>query len=305
MLLLSLIALCSTLADEQVYSGPQPGEKIVPFEISGVIGRAADQKIDVLSEAKGKPCVLVFVHERSRPAFALSNLVMRLVEKRGAEKIVGGLIFLTDDPTETATWMNRIPQYFPKQIQMGISVDGLEGPGAYGLNRKVALTVLVAKDSVVTANFALVQPSVEVDGPKIFKAIADVLGEEKVAEISEFQQARRGEEPMKREAAAQDPNLRGLMVPLIQKTATDDDVVAAAKKIEAYAAEHPMARLQIGDIARRIINAGKLEDYGTPKCQEFLSMWAKEFVADGEKPEAAGAKEGSPDARPDSDPKTK
>ena len=46
-------------------------------------------------------------------------------------------------------------------------------PGAYGLNRNVAVTVLVATDRVVSANFALVQPSLEVDAPKIFKSIAD------------------------------------------------------------------------------------------------------------------------------------
>ena len=298
-MLLSIIALCVTLPDEPLFSGPQPGEKLVPFEISGVFGKDADQKLDVVSEAKEKPCVLIFVHERSRPAFGLSNLVMRLVEKRGADKVIGGLVFLTDDPTETASWMNQVAQYFPKQIRMGVSADGLEGPGAYGLNRKVALTVLVAKDSVVTANFALVQPSEEVDGPKIFKAISEALGEAEVPSISEFQLARRsGAEPMQRDATAQDPNLPGLLRPLIQKTATDDEVLALAKKVEDYATEHPMARIQIGDIARRIIEAGKLEDYGTPKCQEFLTKWSREFIPDAEKSDDAKAKTKSPDAKP-------
>ncbi len=284
-MLLSIIALCATLIDEPIFSGPQPGEKLVPFEISGVFGNDADQKLDVVSEAKEKPCVLIFVHERNRPAFGLSNLVMRLVEERGSEKIMGGLVFLTDDPTETAVWMNRIPQYFPKQVRLGISVDGIEGPGAYGLNRKVALTVLVAKDNVVTANFALVQPSIEVDGPKIFKASADVLGEKEVPSIDEFQPGRRtADEPMKQDANAQDPNLRVLLSPLIQKNATEDEVLAAAKKIEEYATEHPTARIQIGDIARRIIEAGKLENYGTSKCQEFLTKWSREFTSEVEKP---------------------
>ena len=54
---------------------------------------------------------------------------------------------------------------------MGVSVDGAEGPGAWGLNREVAMTVVVGKDGKATANFALVQPSVQSDGPKIFAAM--------------------------------------------------------------------------------------------------------------------------------------
>ena len=277
LILLSLI--CSLIQDEPVFSGPQPGEKLVPFVATGVLGKDADQKLDIVTETDTKLCVLIFVHERSRPAFGLSNMVLRLVQDRGPEKLAGSLIFLTDDPTETAEWMNRVPDYFPKQIRLGISVDGQEGPGAYGLNRNVALTVLIAKDNVVSASFALVQPSIEVDGPKIFKAIAEVLGEKDVPKIADYQPKGRGESaPMKREAASQHPEIRNMLSPVIQKTATEEEVVAAAKKVEDFATEHPDFRIQIGDIARRIIAAEKLGDYGTAKSQEYLTKWSKEFT---------------------------
>jgi hypothetical protein len=276
-MLLSL--LCTLIQDEPVFSGPQPGEKLVPFVATGVLGKDADQKLDIVSETDTKPCVLIFVHERSRPAFGLSNMVMRLVEDRGPAKVKGSLIFLTDDPTETAEWMHRIPEYFPKQIRLGISVDGKEGPGAYGLNRNVSLTVLIAKDNTVNASFALVQPSIEVDGPKIFEAIAEVLGEQDVPSISDYQPKTRGDTAtMKRGADPQHPEIRNLLRPVIQKTATDEEVVAAAQKVEDFAAEHADFRIQIGDIARRIIAAEKLGDYGTVKCQEYLSKWAKEYT---------------------------
>lgn len=286
--MLILISLfCSLIPDEPVFSGPQPGEKLVPFVATGVLGKDADQKLNVVTEADTKPCVLIFVHERSRPAFGLSNMVMRLVQDRGPENVAGSLIFLTDDPTETAEWMNRVPDYFPKQIRLGISADGKEGPGAYGLNRNVALTVLIAQDNIVSASFALVQPSIEVDGPKIFQAIAEVLGEKDVPKIADYQPQRRGDNPpMKREAVPQHPEIRNMLGPLIQKTATDEEVMAAAKKVEDFAAEHADFRIQIGDIARRIIAAEKLGNYGTTKCQEYLTKWAKEFTTDVvEKPE--------------------
>jgi len=289
---LSMLVLLA--ADESVFSGPQPGEKLVPFVMTGVLGDDADKKIDVVDEKASKPCVLIFVHERSRPAFGLSNLVMRLVEDRSGEKITGSLVFLTDDPTETADWMNRIPQYFPKQIRKGISVDGKEGPGSYGLNRNVALTVLVAKDNLVTANFALVQPSIEVDGPKIFKVIADVLGEDVVPNVADYQPQQRsdattmkqrdGAKPREGAAPPQHPQIRTMLSPVIQKTATDDEVIVAAKKVEDFAAEHADFRVDVGDVARRIIAADKLENYGTSKCQDYLTKWAKEFVAEKVEP---------------------
>ena len=293
-MLVLLSLLVSLSADESVFSGPQTGEKLLPFVMIGVLGDEADRKIAVVDEKASKPCVLIFVHERSRPAFGLSNLVMRLVEDRGGEKITGCLVFLTDDPTETADWMNRIPQYFPKQIRKGISVDGKEGPGSYGLNRNVALTVLVAKDNLVTANFALVQPSIEVDGPKIFKAIADVLGEDVVPQIADYQPQQRGDATtMKQQDGAkpregaprpQHPQIRTMLSPVIQLSATDDEVIAAAKKVEDFAAEHADFRVDVGDIARRIIAADKLENYGTSKCQDYLTKWAKEFVAEKVEP---------------------
>ena len=295
-MLVLLSLLVSLSVDDSVFSGPQPGETLEPFVMTGVLGDEADQKINVVDKNASRPCVLIFVHERSRPAFGLSNLVMRLVEDRGDEKITGSLVFLTDDPTETADWMNRIPQYFPKQIRKGISVDGKEGPGSYGLNRNVALTVLVAKDNLVTANFALVQPSIEVDGPMIFKAIADVLGEDVVPKIADYQPQQRGDattmkppdgaKPREGAARPQHPQIRTMLSPVIQLSATDDEVIAAAKKVEDFAAEHADFRVDVGDIARRIIAADKLENYGTSKCQDYLTKWAKEFMAEKDEPKA-------------------
>lgn len=271
-----------TQQDTPVFSGPQPGEKLVPFSITGAIGDEAGKSFDVVVEAGGKPVVLVFVHERTRPAFALANAVGRLVADRDSATIAGGLVYLDDDPTEAGSWMNRVSQHFPDRIRKGVSPDGKEGPGAYGLNRNVAVTVLVAKDSIVTANFALVQPSLEVDAPKIFKAIASVLGEKTVPDVAKYARGYRADDARMRRGTAtsgqQDPALRGLLSPLIQKDATEEQVTAAAQKIEDYAARHPAARTQIGDIARRIIAAERLRNYGTKACQDYLKKWASEFT---------------------------
>jgi len=370
------LVLCLTVqevrADEEpVFSGPQVGEKLVPFKLNGVFGDAAGTNIDLISQADGGPLVIVFVHERTRPAFGLTNTVMRFVASRAKDGLQGAAVYLTADATEAQDWMKRVAGNFPRGATFGISPDGQEGPGAYGLNRNVAVTVIVGNDNQVTANFALVQPSIQADGPKIFRAIVDVLGggdvpdvaefsgqayagrmvrpdpmlerlfrqvvrkdatadevqaalkaledyvaankpaqgqfgrlvarfdaksiesdtiKEKLAEWAKKYPAAEGEAPA-RGAPEQDPNLRPLLTRVIRKDATPDQVDEAANAVEDYAAKNPDARREIGRIGRTIVNAGKLENYGTPRAQEYLQKWAKEFTGDAttndnEKPES-------------------
>src|SRR5262249_24021907 len=55
--------------------------------------------------------------------------------------------------------------------RVGLSLDGLEGPGNYGLNKDCLMTIVVAKEDKVTASFALVQPGIA-DAPKVLEALA-------------------------------------------------------------------------------------------------------------------------------------
>ena len=85
---------------------------------------------------------------------------------------------------------------------------------------------------------------------------------------------------MKRPDPKGGPNLdelRGLIRPVIQLNAKPEDVDAAAAAVEKYVEKNEAARKEVGRIANTIINAGKLKDYGTPRAQEFLSKWAKEY----------------------------
>lgn len=294
-----LAAFCLLLphpADDPVFSGPQPGEMLPAFEFTAVESKDGPERtLDPVRQADNKPLVLVFVHERSRPAFGLANVVMRLVASRDRDKISGALVYLAADPTEATTWMNRVRSYFPEGVARGIFKGGLEGPGAYGLNRNVAITILVANEGKVTANYALVQPSLQADAPKIFASIAAVLGEKEVPDVAKFSpNGMRGNNARNRnmrnrgdQNAVNDGELRSLMQPLIQKTATVEQVDEAAEKIEAAVKKNPALKQRIGDIARRIIAAERLEQYGTERCQHYLKKWAREFgkpAADGSDP---------------------
>lgn len=271
-------------ADEPLFSGPQVGERVAPFKTRSVLGENAGKEFDVVADADGKPLCIVFVHDVTRPSIGLTRLLMTYAQQRAGDGMHGAVVFLTADATATETWMKRARHALPKDVPVGISVDGGEGPGAYGLNRKATLTVLIAKENKVTANFPLVQPSVQADGPKILKAMVEALGGGDVPTLAQLgvdRAMRRGAPPKDappKDAARRgglDPQLAGLLRAVIQKTASDEQVDAAAKKVDQFIDENKQAEQQVAQIANRIIRAGKLENYGTPRAQEHLRRWAK------------------------------
>jgi hypothetical protein len=191
---------------------------------------------------------------------------------RASDGLATGIVWLDTDATEAENTLKRIRHALPRDVPIGISPDGKEGPGNFGLNRNVALTILVANEGVVTGNFALVQPSMQADLPKVFEAIVRLVGG-KAPNVSEFQRPR---ESMQR-AGEPDPQLRGLIRPVIRLDATAEDVDRAAQAVESYLENNKAAQKDVGRIANTIIDGGRLTNYGTPRAQEYLQKWAERY----------------------------
>ncbi|QDU92577.1 hypothetical protein [Lignipirellula cremea] len=270
-------------ADEPVFSGPQPEEKLPPLKLQGVLGEEAGKQIDPLALAGDKSLLLIFFHQRTRPAFGLTNVLMKYAQSRRQDGLFAAVGFLGEDPAATEKWLQTVQRHLVPQATYAIAPGGVEGPGAFGLNRNVTLTVLLAKDGVTTASFALVQPSLPVDGQAILDAIAANLGDvrpAKIADISPQQPAaRNGARPAARaeDRPGMSPDLlRSLLQPVIDKNATPAQVDAAAAKVEAAIAENPALGREIHRIATTIVNAGKLANYGTPHAQAKIKAWAEQ-----------------------------
>lgn len=278
-----ILSATSGIADDAVFSGPQVGEKLPSFEATGVFGDLTGKTFDAVKNAGDKPVALIFVHARTRPAFGLTNLVMKYAATRSKAGLTGCVVFLTDDATSTERWMNQVEKHFPKGVTYGISPDGLEGPGALGLNRNVTLTILVGQAGKVVANFALVQPSVQADGPKILKAIAEVSGDEKVPSIEDLSGPRyRGrkarETAPKATERKNDPKLTSLLRAVINRQASVEDVNSAATEVEEYVEKNESARRDLARITHTVVNSGRLTSYGTEAAQKKLKEWAKKFA---------------------------
>jgi len=89
------------LADEPVFSGPQVGEKLPSFKAKGVFGDLAGKEFDLIKRADGKPVALIFFHARTRPAFGLTNTIMKYAASKSKDGLESAVIFLSDDPTKT------------------------------------------------------------------------------------------------------------------------------------------------------------------------------------------------------------
>jgi hypothetical protein len=165
-------ASCAWAAEK---SGPQIGERIEPFMIRGVLDDEAGKSIDLVKEAAGKPLLIYFLHERTRPSVAFARHVLDAAANRSAEGLSAGLVLLAEDARAMEEWVKMVPQVLPRGIPIGVSPDGAQGPAGYRLNRNVQVTVIIAKDNRVVANFALTQPSIEDDAPKILTGINAAL----------------------------------------------------------------------------------------------------------------------------------
>jgi len=160
MVTMSSTAECTSAdAETIIFSGPQVSEGLSSFEILLVDGEADATKVDPIKSADGQPMVLIFVHQLTRPGMALTRAISGYAASQKARDVRCYIVWLDDDQAAAEAYLRRAFGSLQFVVPVGVSVDGEEGPGAYGLNRNVELTILVANKNQVTANFALVQPS--------------------------------------------------------------------------------------------------------------------------------------------------
>ena len=268
-----------SVGEEPVFSGPQAGEPLPSLPLKGVIGDVKGKAYDAVADAGDDPLLLIFFHERTRPAFGLMKTVTQFATRRADTGLVTHVVFLADDPTELERWAGAVRKHLTPAVRHAVSPDGAEGPGSFGLNRNVTLTVLVGSQGKVTANFALVQPQLQADGPPIMKAIAEVTGGGEVPSIESLMAADRSRgrsDVMGR--MAQDAKLTGLVRGVINKRATKEQVEKAAKSVEVYIAENEAARKELGRIVARVIGSGRLSNYGNETAQQVLRRWNREYA---------------------------
>lgn len=265
----------------EFFSGPQVGEPMPGFPMKLI--EDPSEVVDLIAQAEQRPSVMIFVHKRSRPAFGLANAIARYCTTKSkspqsdqpqASKFEFGICFLTDDATDTQKWLGQVKRYFPEGTPLGFSPDGLDGPGAMGLNRNAELTVLVSDKKKVTANFALVQPGTFVDGPKILKAIADVIGDQDKIDINDY---------LPNNQAAQDapipidPALKTAFEKIVAEDATEASIGESIVEIKALIEDNKPRQRQLGTLLAGLARNKKLAAIENEEQRETLVRWARQF----------------------------
>lgn len=260
---------------EEVFSGPQRGEQLSALPLHLALGPKAGTEFDPVTVAADKPVLLIFVHDINRQSIGMTRVLSGYAATRKDAGLQSAVIFLSDDLPAAEAQIGRMQHALTPDVPTGVSVDGREGPGNWGLNRNVTLTIVHGKAGRVTGNFALIQPSLQADLPKILKSlVTEIGGEVPSLDTLPGMPAMAARGPANSAAA---PDMRALLGPVIRRDATPEDVQQAAAKVEASAAADPAVRAELARISTTIVKSGKLTNYGTMKAQEYLTKWAKQY----------------------------
>jgi len=246
-------------AQEKNLSGPQPGESISAFKVLKVSGPFDSQETQI--GGGSKPTLLMFAHKVTEPAIGLMMSLEWYAAKH--KDLNDEYVFLSDDRAETEARLRRWSQRpFLSKAHMSVSLDGQEGPGQYGLNRNVDMTVLVAKNGKVLNSFALLGPN-NTDAQKILSAIAEVIGKERPsydqiraemrAERDRRRVARRKESPVFK--LAPDEVLGTLMLNMVHmEGATEERVQEASLKLIKWAGDDQDKRAALAKYCKALLN---------------------------------------------------
>lgn len=185
---------------QRVFSGPLTGERIKSFKVL----RVKDGDMEELDIAKKmadeRTTLICFIHKLSNDDRILYGLGLVDFYATRHKELTSHFVLLSDDHEKITKMLKGWARgrLFTKSL-VSLSADGAEGPGYYGLNRKVAMTVVVAKGDKVVSNLVFNAPNNN-DLQKIMAAVANASGkpEPTLAKVQQELRAERQRQQEKR-----------------------------------------------------------------------------------------------------------
>ncbi|MBA62827.1 MAG: hypothetical protein CMJ76_10735 [Planctomycetaceae bacterium] len=259
-----------------IFSGPQSGERLPKLNVLEFDGQSVGKTFNALGANKGAQLIILSDHNRSsiRGLIGLSRLVATINQKSN-DKLNAVIVYLGEDRNQLSEHAGRYHQYLAGKPVIGLSNDGRDGPGSYGLNRNVSMTIIIAKDGRVLYNFPFPEGMLTPD-PHVLGGISEVLD----AEHDKMTEWLAASSPQRSNATRTRANtggidIRALLAPVLNKEASDEEIDAAAKRVDAVFESNKTAAQQIGTTAKRLVESGNLSNYGTKRSQYHLFKWAK------------------------------
>ena len=265
-----LAALFLTLAiqpGDSFPSGPQIGDKLPDFKAHAFFGPDAGKDFQIHAKTKGSATLLIFMHAPSevgitRPGFQFLKPVDKYASEN--EKLATQIVWVAGDKENIEKFLKRAENSLNLKSPVSICLEGgKDGPATYGLNDKVQITVLIAKDNKVLNNFALTDPNGK-DSAKVIAAIAKVLGKDPPKEQPE-------EKKKTRPAAGKSPELQMLMRKMINKDNSEQDCQRVAAEMTKWAGQDEKKLQELREYAQLVVRLA----YGTEHAQAALKKLAE------------------------------
>lgn len=139
-------------------SGPQPGERPLPFTSNMVTGPQRGKQYCYVCELKDEPAVLVFARRRDPTTARLLQRVQQAVREHRQEKLFGWFCFLGQGGAASEQELETAAQEFARaNAASSVVVSALgdpQGPPGYLIAPDAEVTVVLFRSGKVIANRA-------------------------------------------------------------------------------------------------------------------------------------------------------
>ncbi|NNE93156.1 MAG: hypothetical protein HKN23_16050 [Verrucomicrobiales bacterium] len=160
---------------EVIKTGPPVGTELTPAMAYAPVGPRAGEEFDAAAAIGKKPGAFLFIHELTRNGLP----VIRGLDRAGTEFSLLGFkshtFLLSDDRTAAETKLKAVNGSLRLASPIVLSLDGVDGPGNYALNRKAVLSLILMKDGKVHKSVAFTDVNAE-DEALIRELVEEVSG---------------------------------------------------------------------------------------------------------------------------------
>ena len=175
---------------EPIISGPEPGTPLTPVMVYDGLGAFAGQEFDAAAEIGPNPGVLLFLNSATRNTYPIIRGMDQLAGRNALMGFKSFTIYLTADRTAAenrvrlrnglATGGHKFSvtgKFGALQLENPImlSLDDLDGPGNYALNRRAVMTLVMTRDGKVHSSHTFTDTG-EQDLPLLEQLVSEVVG---------------------------------------------------------------------------------------------------------------------------------
>ncbi len=151
-------AVLPAAGQDGLRSGPQAGQRPLPFTSNLVTGPYRGKQHCYVCELKDEPAVLIFARRLDEPTARLLRNLRDAVQEHKSEKLFGWFVFLSAaDARSEAELEQQLEQFARDNGASRLPVSALgdpEGPPGYRIAREADVTVLLFRSGKVLANRA-------------------------------------------------------------------------------------------------------------------------------------------------------